>query len=264
MVVGFGNSAVDIACEAARFSTGKVWISTRSGAHVLPKYILGMPFDTLNKYSVEWLPMAAQRALLAFFLWIARGKQSRYGIPVPKKPLLSEHPTISQELFSLAGHGRIGFKPNISELQGEHILFEDGSRERVDILIYATGYKIALPFFDKDFLYVEEDNRLQLYKHVVHPEHLGLYFIGFVQPLGAIMPLAETQAIWVAHLLKGQSKLPDKASMYRDISQYEKRLRKRYQQSPRHTIQVDFYPYKRTIERLYKRPPRQGIPVGIF
>ncbi|GIV38991.1 MAG: monooxygenase [Thermonema sp.] len=264
VVVGFGNSAVDIACEAARYTTGQVWISSRRGAHVLPKYIVGIPFDTLNKYSVEWLPLSMQRALLSFFLWIARGKQERYGIPQSDKPLLSEHPTISQDLFNLAGHGRIRFKPIIQELQGNRILFSDGSSEQVDVLIYATGYKISFPFFDKNFLYVEEDNRLRLYKHVIHPEHKGLYFIGFIQPLGAVMPLAEQQAIWVAKLLKGDCKLPDKASMYRDIERYEQQLRRRYKESPRHTIQVDFYPYKRDIKKLIKQGAHQPVSVAIF
>ncbi|PKQ70692.1 NAD(P)-binding domain-containing protein [Raineya orbicola] len=250
VVVGFGNSAVDIACEAARTSTGKVIISTRSGAYVLPKYILGKPFDTLNKYSVEWLPMWFKRGLLSFCLWVARGKQENYGIPKPKRPLLSEHPTISQDLFSLAGHGKVHIKPNIQKLAGDTIIFEDGSQEKADVLIYATGYKIAFPFFDKNFLNAEETNEVSLYKHVIHPEHKNLFFIGLVQPLGAIMPLAEVQSEWVARILKGKSKLPSKEAMLADIESYKGKLRKRYKTSPRHTIQVDFYPYKNMIKRL--------------
>jgi len=250
VVVGIGNSAVDIACEAARNSTGKVFISTRSGAYILPKYIMGMPFDTLNKYSVDWLPMFVKRALLNLFLWVARGRQENYGVPKPKRPLLSEHPTISQDLLNLAGHGRIHIKPNIKELAGDTIIFEDGSQEKTDVLIYATGYKIAFPFFDKNFIDVEETNDISLYKHVVHTEHKGLYFIGLVQPLGAIMPLAEVQSEWVANLITGKSKLPDKEKMLADIKKYKKKLRKRYKNSPRHTIQVDFYPYKNMIKKM--------------
>lgn len=250
VIVGFGNSAVDIACEAARTGTGKVIISTRSGAYVLPKYILGKPFDTLNKYSVDWLPMWFKRTLLSLCLWIARGKQENYGIPKPKRPLLSEHPTISQDLFSLAGHGKIHIKPNIQQLAGDTIIFEDGSQEKVDVLIYATGYKIAFPFLDKNFLNAEETNEVSLYKHVIHPEHKNLFFIGLIQPLGAIMPLAEVQSEWVARILKGKSKLPSKDTMLADIKRYKEKLRKRYKASPRHTIQVDFYPYKNMIKRL--------------
>lgn len=249
VVVGIGNSAVDIACEAARNSTGKVFISTRSGAYILPKYIMGIPFDTLNKYSVDWLPMTVKRALLSMFLWIARGKQENYGIPKPKRPLLSEHPTISQDLLNLAGHGKIHIKPNIKELAGDTIIFEDGSQEKTDVLIYATGYKIAFPFFDKNFIDAEETNDISLYKQVVHTEHQGLYFVGLIQPLGAIMPLAEVQSEWIAQLILGKSKLPPKEKMLADIAKYKKQLQKRYKKSPRHTIQVEFYPYKNMIKK---------------
>jgi cation diffusion facilitator CzcD-associated flavoprotein CzcO len=253
LVVGIGNSGVDIACEAARNTTGKVWISTRSGAYILPKYIMGIPFDTLNKYSVDWLPMAVKRALLSFFLWLARGKQQNYGVPKPKRPLLSEHPTISQDLLSLAGHGKVLFKPNIKKLNGKSVIFEDGSEETIDILIYATGYKIAFPFFDKDFLYVETDNRLELYKNVILPNVPHLYFIGFLQPLGAIMPLAEVQSEWVAQLIMGKAQLPSPEKMKADIAAEKSKMQKRYKSSPRHTIQVDFYPYKNMILREIKK-----------
>ena len=39
-----------------------------------------------------------------------------------------------------------------------------------------------------------EDNHIDLYRRVVDPDHPGLYFVGLIQPLGAIMPLAELQA----------------------------------------------------------------------
>lgn len=250
VVVGIGNSAVDIACEAARNSTGKVMISTRSSAYILPKYIMGIPFDTLNKFSLDWIPMFLKRTLLAMFLWLARGRQENYGIPKPKRSLLSEHPTISQDLLSLAGHGKIHIKPNIKELASDSIIFEDGSQEKADVLIYATGYKVAFPFFDKNFIDAEESNEISLYKHVIHPEHKGLYFIGLVQPLGAIMPLAEVQSEWVAKLILGKSKLPSKEKILSDIVNYKKQLQKRYKQSPRHTMQVEFYPYKNMIKKM--------------
>jgi hypothetical protein len=76
------------------------------------------------------------------------------------------------------------------------------------------------------------------------------YFIGLIQPLGAIMPLAEVQSEWVANLITGKSQLPDKEKMLADIKKYKEKLRKRYKHSPRHTIQVEFYPYKNMIKKM--------------
>jgi len=46
LIVGFGNSAVDIACEAARLHSGKVYIATRSEAYIVPNWIRSKPFDS--------------------------------------------------------------------------------------------------------------------------------------------------------------------------------------------------------------------------
>ena len=107
---------------------------------------------------------------------------------------------------------------------------------------------MTFPFFDKDFL-DPGDNNMDLYLKVVHPEHQNLFFLGLIQPLGAIMPLSEVQAKWIARLLNGKSKLPSKEKMLKTIREEREEMRKRYKDSARHTVQVDFYPYKRLIER---------------
>ena len=63
------------------------------------------------------------------------------------------------------------------------------------------------------------------------------------------MPLAELQARWVADLLSGQAALPSKGSMWQAIVHEQAALRRRYVRSTRHTIQVDFFPYKRQVQR---------------
>ena len=96
-------------------------------------------------------------------------------------------------MLSRLGHGDIAVKPNIDRFAGGRtVRFADGSEEEIDLVVYCTGYKITFPFFDES-LVSAADNRLQLYRRVVSVEHPGLYFIGFIQPLGPIMPLAEAQ-----------------------------------------------------------------------
>jgi len=249
LVVGIGNSAVDIACEAARLHTGDVTISTRSGAYIMPNWLMGIPFDSLASPSTAKLPMGLQRFVLNLSLRLAHGNQENYGVPKPARPLLSEHPTISQDLLNMAGRGLIRFKPNIGQFEGHDVVFADGTRDRFDMIIYATGYKISFPFFKEGFFDVEQTNDLQLYRRVVHPDFDGLYFVGLVQPLGAIMPLAETQAVWLAGLIKNEVRLPDRATMLRSIETEADKNRRRYKQSARHTLQVDFHPYKQSLER---------------
>lgn len=251
LVVGIGNSGVDIACELARRG-GKTFISTRSGAHIMPKYILGKPTDTLSKPPLTSLPLFIQRIILSLTLWIARGKQEDYGVPKPKRKLLQEHPTVSADILNMTGHGKITFKPNIQSLENDNVVFEDGSEEMIDVIIYATGYKVSFPFFDSAFISAK-DNQLGLYHFVVHPDHEHLYFIGLIQPLGAVMPLAELQAKWVAKLITGQVKLPSVSEMHKKIKRSLAKMSKRYIDRPRHTLQVDVYPYTATLNREMKK-----------
>ncbi len=197
--------------------------------------------------------MALQRLLLKTTLWLARGDQRDYGVPLPRRPPLAEHPTVSQDLLALAGRGAIHFKPNIREFEGKTIVFEDGSSEEADLVIYATGYQVSVPFFEPDFLNLDQQNNLELYQRVVHPDHPGLYFLAFIQPLRAIMPLAEIQAKWIAKLLTSECRLPEREAMRRAIEIDWAALRRRYSQSPRHTFQVEFHPYRESPLREMKR-----------
>jgi len=251
LIVGIGNSAVDIACELTTVAK-KVVISTRSGAYIIPKYLFGIPTDHISKPPLAYAPLALQRLALQTALQINVGKQNNYGVPLPNRPLLSEHPTISQDLLNKVGHGKIKIKPNIKKLNGKTVLFDDGTEESFDTLIYCTGYSITFPFFNKEFIN-PKDNEVPLYHKVVHPEHENLFFLGLIQPLGAIMPLSEVQAKWIASILTGKSTLPSKEKMIKTIAENRNEMRKRYKDSTRHTVQVDFYPYKRLIEQAMKQ-----------
>lgn len=253
LIVGIGNSAVDIACEAAKLHSGCVTISTRNGAHIIPNWFMGMPFDDLANPFTAKLPLSLQRLLLKTSLFLARGRQETYGVPTPKRPLLSQHPTLSQELLNLSGRGLIDFKPNIRELRGKEVVFEDGTSQNYDMLIYATGYKVTFPFLKELTFDVSESNDMKLYQHVVHPDYPSLFFQGLIQPLGAIMPLAEMQAKWVAQLITGQCRLPDRAKMQQQIDHESKIIAQRYTDSPRHTFEVDFYPYKASLQQETKK-----------
>jgi len=251
LVLGLGNSAVDVAVEASRIAE-KTFLAVRRGAYVLPKYMNGKPIDEVHPL-VSYLPIAVQRFFAMRGLGIAAGEMTAYGLPEPDHKLFEAHPTVSSELLPRLGHGDITVKPNIDRFDGGRtIRFVDGSAEEVDLAIYCTGYKISFPFFDLKVVSAP-DNRLPLYRRVVSVERPGLYFIGFIQPLGPIMPLAEAQSEWVADLLGGGATLPPAGEMKREIAAEERKQAKRFVASKRHTVEVDFHPYLREIQRERKR-----------
>ncbi len=180
----------------------------RRGAYVIPKYINGKPIDELSNPITSMLPLTVQRFFASRALGVAAGKMTAYGLPKPDHKLFEAHPTVSSELLPRLGHGDIGVKPNIDRFSGGRgVRFVDGSEEEIDLVVYCTGYKMTFPFFAKD-VFSAPDNRLPLYRRVASVERPGLHFIGFIQPLGPIMPLAEAQCEWVADLLGGRATLP--------------------------------------------------------
>jgi dimethylaniline monooxygenase (N-oxide forming) len=252
LVLGIGNSAVDIAVESSRIGT-KTFLATRRGAYVIPKYLNGKPVDEMANRVTGNAPLSVQRAVLSRGLKVAVGDPTSYGLPKPDHKLLDAHPTVSSEFLPRLGHGDITAKPNIDRFSGgKTVRFVDGTEEEIDLVVYCTGYKITFPFFAPEVL-AAPDNVLPLFRRVVPVDRPGLYVIGLVQPLGPIMPLAEAQAEWVADLISGRAKLPPAAEMRKEIAVTEEKQRKRFVASKRHTVEVDFHPYLREIRRERKQ-----------
>jgi dimethylaniline monooxygenase (N-oxide forming) len=270
LVLGIGNSATDIAVESSRIAA-KTFLAMRRSAWVIPKYLRGRPTDELVTPAVSMLPMAAFRNIYKRTLKVAAGHPTDFGMPEPDHKLGEAHPTISSDLLPRIGHGDISVKPNIERFTGGRgVRFTDGSTEELDLVIWCTGYKITFPFFDPDLISAP-DNEVPLYLRVVSPEHPGLYFIGLLQPLGAIMPLAEAQSEWIADVLEGKVHLPGAETMREEIHRDRAEMAKRYVASKRHTIQVDFHPYLRRLKRERRngegvdalvRRARELLPVG--
>lgn len=256
LVVGIGNSAMDIAVESS-FVAERTVLSSRRGAYVLPKYLFGRPLDQLgvNRFTGA-LPWPVRKALFTTVYRLGVGRMEDYGLPRPDHGLGDAHPTISADFLNRVAHGEITYRPNIAELQGDRVRFVDGSVEEIDMIVWCTGYKVTFPFFDEDFISAP-DNDLPLFRRVFHPEIDNVFFVGLLQPLGAIMPLAEAQGQWIAAYLRGEYALPEPAELRADMERERARMFKRYVASKRHTMQVDFDTYLFQLARERKAGARR-------
>ncbi len=247
MVVGIGNSGVDVAAEVSHV-TEQTFLSTRRSAWILPRFILGRPSDHWDMPSAAGIPIWLRRAVYHGLIRLSVGDQETYGVRKPEHKLLGEHPTMSSALLERAAHGEVVVKPNVAELRGDRVAFVDGTEEAVDAIVYATGYDIEFPFFDPEFLSAD-GNRIAMYRRVVVPGIPNLYFVGLFQVVGAMMPIAELQSRWVAGLITGRLQLPDRATMDQVIEEDQAAMRARFTRSERHTVQVDYWPYIFTLRK---------------
>ena len=245
VVLGMGNSAMDIAVESS-FSAAATYLAARRGAWIIPKYLFGKPMDQHPPLAAA--PFRVRQIIRESVLRAAVGDMQRYGLPRPDHKFLAAHPTVSDDILSRIAHGEILPRPNIARLTERTVVFADGSEVEADIVVYCTGYKVTFPFFDPQFL-AAPDNDLPLFRRVFHPEIDRLAFIGLLQPLGAVMPLAELQSEWVCDHLAGRYVLPPVAEMRADMDRERARMFRRYVPSKRHTMQVDFEDYVAGVEK---------------
>ncbi|MDQ6819336.1 MAG: NAD(P)/FAD-dependent oxidoreductase [Actinomycetota bacterium] len=261
LVVGIGNSAMDIAVESSLVAC-RTLISSRRGAWILPKYLFGRPLDQIAVSPLTPLvPFAFRRALLSALYRIGVGRVESYGLPTPDHRIGEAHPTISADFLSTLAHGEIEWKPNIARLEDDRVRFEDGSTEQIDTIVWCTGYKVTFPFFDPTLISAPE-NDLPLYKRVFKPGIDNLCFSALLQPLGATMPLAEAQGRWVAAYLRGEYHLPPVAEMEAVTRREREQMRRRYVASKRHTMQVDFDRYLYDLRRELRAGTRRAREAG--
>jgi dimethylaniline monooxygenase (N-oxide forming) len=239
VILGMGNSAMDIAVESS-YVAAKTYLAARQGAWIVPKYVFGKPVDQIP--TDPRVPFKIRQRLVQQVIKAYTGPPERYGLLKPNHRFGEAHPTVSGRILDRIQHGTIVPKPNIAALEGSRVRFIDSSAVEADVVVYCTGYKITFPFFASDFLSAP-DNRIALFRRVFHPSIPNLAFIGLLQPLGAIMPLAEAQGAWVGDYLLGGYALPEARALQADIDADQKAMRKRYVASKRHTIQVDFDDY---------------------
>lgn len=183
LIVGAGNSGVDIACDAAR-SASQAYLSVRRGYRFVPKHIFGLPTDAVL-YGVIPPPKGVSLSGDATSMIDAYvGDVTRLGLPAPDHALLESHPIMNTQVIHYLQHGDLVAKPDVARLEGDSVVFADGSSEQIDLVLLATGYKYLLPFLD-DNLITWHRGRPTLYLNLFSREYDSLYVVGFAEFAGA-------------------------------------------------------------------------------
>lgn len=247
LIVGIGNSAVDVTVDLCK-TADATFLSTRRSAWVMPKYIMGRPLDRWLGFFAGRLrlPTPVARTIVKWLAYGVTGDQARFGIPKPEHPVWREHATLSQELIPYCGHGWIKVKPNITKLEGDTVVFDDGSREAIDVIIHATGYKTSFPFLSPDIFSVNT-GRVNLYRRMLVPDYPGLFMLGLVQPIGPTIPLVELQGRWLASVLANETMLPNRAVMQQEITAHHHHQASRYLDAARYALEVDARAYRKQL-----------------
>lgn len=243
LVVGGGNSACDVAVEISRVAPGTC-ISMRRGYHIFPKFIFGKPTDVAVA-KIQWMPSWLRQKFIRLVIRGLQGRYPKYKLLKPDCGPLEIHPTINSELLYFIRHGKIHPRPGISRFEGNTVHFTDGTQGEFDSVIFATGYQISFPFFDKNCIDYSNSTKIPLYRKMMHPDFENLYFIGLCQPQGCIWPLADYQSKIVARIINGSLKRPEQ--IHKKIEKEINQPHHRFKSHMRHALEVDYHAFRKEL-----------------
>jgi flavin-binding monooxygenase-like protein len=256
LVVGAGQSAAEIAVEVSTVAE-RTFMSVRRGVHVIPRWIGRRPYDVADIAPLNRMPWRLLN--LIYGLRVTRALGARPASwPLPAHRPLEGMPIVSSDLLPAVRRGEVVVKPAIDRLGGSSVDFMDGSEERIDRIVYATGYRINFP--DLSSLMVSADGRaLPLYRRIVRPGLPGLDFAGFVDAPGGLLPVVETQGQWIAAAITGQLRLPPPERMWQAIEHGEPRTRERFPDETPRSVRCDPPAYRRVLHADLRRARRTTL-----
>ncbi|MGI5349773.1 flavin-containing monooxygenase [Streptomyces sp. CA-250714] len=152
VVVGGGNSAVQVGYELAQIA--EVTLATRTPIRFLPQTRNGKDIHHWTTTSgFDQLPPA----------WLARA--------VPGTLVMD-----TGEYRRALEEGLLKRREMFTALDGEHIVWPDGERERADVVLLATGYRPDLPYLHS--LGALDESGMPLHSDGLSLAHPGLVHLG--------------------------------------------------------------------------------------
>lgn len=253
LVIGGGNSGLDIACDAAFFGKAS-YHSLRRGYFVIPKVIFGRPTDMVfEKLKRLNLPRWIYRPLAAAGMRLLVGPYEKYGLPKPKGKMFAHHPTCSSRYLDLLRHGQIKICKDIEKIEGHTVHFKDNTQQDVDLIVYGTGYKLSFPFFDQQ-LSEELTDPNKLFINMFHKKDDTLFFVGLFQPAdGGFWQLADYQSKLMTRYLQASLHQDASVAKFNDLKttkHYDVGHGEVYTDTLRHRFEVDHYRYRKIIKKL--------------
>lgn len=199
LIVGAGNSGCDIAVDAVHHARS-VDISVRRGYYFVPKYVFGVPADTVGgKIRLPpWLKQKVDGTVLKWFT----GDPARFGFPRPEYRMYESHPVVNSLILYHLGHGDVRVKADVARLEGRTVHFRDGGSGEYDMVLAATGYKLHYPFIVPELLNWQ-GMAPGLYLNIFAPRFTRLAVLGMVEASGLGWQGRYEQAELVARYFRG-------------------------------------------------------------
>jgi len=149
LLVGAGNSGIEIAGHLVDAGVAALWLSVRSPPNLLPRELAGVPLHPVS-LPLRALPERPRDYLAQRISRLAFGDLARYGLPAPRQGPYARLRTTGVTLAideGFAAHlkaGRLEIVAEIDRLAGQEAVLRGNRRISPDIVLAATGFRRGL------------------------------------------------------------------------------------------------------------------------
>lgn len=212
LVVGPGNSGVDLLNHLVRSDVGKLWLSARCGMHIVPARVAGVPLH-LVAVSGRYLPIKVQDLNIRLVQRLAFGNLEQFGYRRSEVGALTrigiDNVTLAVDDGFVAAlkTGRVEMRPGVERLEGPTVHFTDDSTCTPDVVICATGYRPGLEALVGHFLPLDHLGMPPFVGTAASPEHPGLWFFGLNRSAYGNMHIRRKEARRLARLIEEERQL---------------------------------------------------------
>ena len=204
LLIGSGNSGLDVGNYLAKEAIKAPYMSVRTGTWIMPKSLFGIPLQPIVIYT-QWLP---RKPLDFALVWMGRliyGDLTKLGLPRPSKGPVTRQiednqvPSLDDGFIASVKKGLFSFVPDIQSFNEDGVELADGRMLRPDFIICATGYRLGLEDMVGDLGVLNEKGVLKFLADEGLNDFPGLWFFGlntsiygnFYAQLGESKRLAE-------------------------------------------------------------------------
>ena len=253
VVTGIGATGVDVAVDLLDHARS-VTVAVRTGVWIAPRHWPPrVPLDFGDtRLNSRLFPLWARRSFVKLACRRNMRALRRHGIPEPDHRLFDEPTTVSDRFTVALRANRFVVKPGIERFEGDRVVFADGSSSRADAVITCSGFDPGLDYLPDDLVGGYDVHHMPLYKGVAHRDVDRLFFVGLVIGPGALLPVMEAQANWIAAALAGEIPYPSPAERAAGVAADVPRNVRDF--SRPHTAWRDRQRYVMELERAVRRP----------
>ena len=206
LVVGSGQSAADIAVDAARRALEVRW-SMRTGHWVVPRRIAGIPGDVASAREPAMLGGLNAR-IAETVVRRTVGDPVEAGLPRPAQPLLEDRVIVSDDLLQRLREGRITPAGEVQGVDAEGVVTHARGRDafgtdtyRADLIVLATGYETGADHLPEDLVPRTASGEADLFLGAFARGRDDLVILGQQRVSGGVLPILVEQADIAAYMM---------------------------------------------------------------